>query len=1020
MLQNGIFIDDISLPNIKAKQLYIKWNKKINIIVKELDIEQKNTKKNTKIDYKQITKYFNEVTLLDNIFEKILIEKISYNDINGSFKYINGDNGFLDLSSKKFNLKSSLFFEDKLLNIQIDSLDIKSKDIKINGNIVLNTNNNIELTSSLFVSMHSNINLNLFLHSNTKRLDYKIESKTNISSVKRIIDDFASNWEAKWWVRDAIDMSSLTIKNAYGYVKYDDIKNAYKNIYVDAIVNDLKYTYNEDLDVIDTTHTELEFKDGILFIRPKNAYTYDFALRDSCLDIDFSKKNATLSLYLKFTGQLNQDLLNLLNTYHIDLPFKQIKGTLDTDLKLVINLITTDVEAHGNFYTNNSLIKYLGLDINIYNANIELNNTKASVKNMFAIYEDVAHAYVDIDFDGKNSIGALDFKLTKVDIGGAKLLLDEKKQYLKAKYIISKTQDYLDIQKSSWIKQNKQIAIDKLKVPFDIKNLLASVPKTKVHIKNIASCFIDGNINIAKMKVALDVDLLNFNYYNIKLNQKDANLRLIYDNGFKISSKKTISLENLNKIFTIDNFNINLDSKTININNTSLKIDNNIDTIFSMNYNLDTAGGDINIHKIKIKDDKFGTLFNNLNNSTLNFIYKDNKLDIKSQEYNLKYTLKNNDWKLKLTSIYNLSKHSPLLSKYSLTNGSFDMHSDFKNNKIIFLLKSNYKYRFLTNKENHINRYKIDADINTINNEINLFINDNINIDIDEKNININMADIGVDFDEIIKILAIKLDKKETSLDKKIYLNSKNCYIRIGKEKYAISDTINLEYQNNILNAKLKYKNGNAKVKVIDNYFLLDGTNFNDEFTKQISNLSEFKGGKLDFDIKGTFTKYKGIINIKNTTMINYKILNNIFSFINTVPNLVTFSVPNYSIDGLELKKGSMNFSYYNNIYTIEKVDFNSKNLDIRGKGNASIKDNKIDLNLDLMTDVGSIMSKIPIVGYIIFDKKRVSTSLKISGKLNDPDVTTNVSIDILTAPLNILKRTLSYPINIFKNKDKK
>jgi len=35
VLQNGLYIDNISTPNLKIKQLYIKWNEKLNSSLKE-------------------------------------------------------------------------------------------------------------------------------------------------------------------------------------------------------------------------------------------------------------------------------------------------------------------------------------------------------------------------------------------------------------------------------------------------------------------------------------------------------------------------------------------------------------------------------------------------------------------------------------------------------------------------------------------------------------------------------------------------------------------------------------------------------------------------------------------------------------------------------------------------------------------------------------------------------------------------------------------------------------------------
>ncbi len=56
-----------------------------------------------------------------------------------------------------------------------------------------------------------------------------------------------------------------------------------KNVHVFAVANNLEYTYNPKLESVVSKMTELEFKDGTLFIRPKEAYQYGFYLDKSWL-----------------------------------------------------------------------------------------------------------------------------------------------------------------------------------------------------------------------------------------------------------------------------------------------------------------------------------------------------------------------------------------------------------------------------------------------------------------------------------------------------------------------------------------------------------------------------------------------------------------------------------------------------------------------------------------------------------------------------------------------------------------
>jgi hypothetical protein len=182
--------------------------------------------------------------------------------------------------------------------------------------------------------------------------------------------------------------------------------------------------------------------------------------------------------------------------------------------------------------------------------------------------------------------------------------------------------------------------------------------------------------------------------------------------------------------------------------------------------------------------------------------------------------------------------------------------------------------------------------------------------------------------------------------------------------------------------------------------------------------LSKFKDGSLDFSMSGTTEEYNGIFYVKDTTIIEYKILNNVLAFINTIPSLVTFSLPSYNTNGLYTKSAYMSFKAKDDIFHISDLYLDSEEVDILGRGVASIKQNSIDLKLNLKTDLGSSLSQVPIVGYLLFDENSVSTSLKVTGELSDPEVDSSLPSEIIVAPLNLIKRTLMLPQHLLQNNE--
>jgi hypothetical protein len=1016
VLQNGIYIDDLSVPNLKIKKLYIKWNKKLNITVDEIKIvKKKETEKS--IDYKEINKKFKQMALFDEWFEQIVINKITFNEISGSFQYIDGQHGFLNASSPNFLFKSSLFFESKLFHIKIDKFHEHKRKIDIKGDIIFDSEN-LELTSSLKTTINNEIFLNILLNANKDKLFYKINAPKEIKSIVHAVDMFNLNKKVRYWIVDAIDTNKISLKKAYGWLKYTEMDKAYKNFYADAVLKNLNYTYNKKLDAIHTQKTEVEFKDGVLNIRPDRAYTYDFFLNKSWLKIDFTKKEELLTLYLIFEGFVNKDLLNLLNTYKIKLPILQNSGTVDTNLKLTVNLRTIDVEAHGDFFSKKANFKYLGLDIDVVEAYVTLDNFDVKIKNMLSKYKNIATAKVDVKFNAKHKKGIIDFKVKKINFDDIKLSLIKQKNALDVSYSISPKQDMIKIGSSKWKFNDQTIMLDKMNVPFNLSKLNATIPITLVKVKNTATAYISGNASLKPNRVDLNVDLLKYSHNKIKLAQSSALLKVLYkNNSININSTDNIRLD-------IDNFNpilsdlsIKIKNKKIFLNNSNLVFEDIAKIKLNGYYNNNTKIGYLNFINPKIVDKDIAKIITSQEDIKLMINNNNNKTTLSLDKYDVNYISDNKGWKLALNSIDKLVKKSKILQKYKLNNGKMILSKKTQDNKIDFVADIKYPYKLLIKDNKPVEDYHITGKIDENSNDVSLNINDSIQVEV-EKDVEIHASNVGINLNAILKYFNDQNSTSTSKKDKNIFLDSENSHLWISETRHVISETINLQYFNNITTAQLAYKDGFSGFKFEDGSFHLYGENFNDKFMQKLFSLSKFKGGNLSFSMNGTTKEYDGIFYIHNTVVLDYKILNNILAFINTIPSLMTFSLPGYNKNGLAVKSAYADFHSKNNDIKFRNIYLDSKEMDIVGRGSLNFKKDKIDLLLNLKTDLGSSVNKIPVVGYILLGDDTISTSLSIKGRLGNPKVKSLIAKEIIVAPLNIIKRTLYAPFNLFK-KDK-
>ena len=1010
LLQNGIYFEDISLPNLKIKTLYIKWNEKLHITIKEINIK-KEKKNDTKIDFNEINNIFKKLTLFDNWFEHIAIEKIKFNDITASFSYSNGDRGFLIASSPYISLKSTLFFESHLFNIKITEFKDLKRNINLNGDVIFDSHA-LELTANLNININNDMKLNILATTTPEQLLYKIKSDEYIKSIQYLVDQFGLQDGVRYWLVDAIDMSQATLNSAYGWVDYSDLDNAYKNIYASATLKNLNYTYDPKLDAIHTKTTDIEFKDGVLYIYPKQAYTYGFFLDKSWLKIDFSlPKQELLTLDLKFNALLDKNLLYLLNHYNIKLPFLQNSGKVKTDLQIKVGLRDIDVSAKGNFYTKRANFTYLGLNLDIFNATIQLDNYDVKIDNMLAKYKDIASAFVDVSLDTKHNRGYINFNIKKVDFDKQKLKLNRS---TKVSYQISPNKDIIKVNSSSWNFHDKVVKVAALNIPFYLDKLLAKIPSTPIKIPTVGSAYVKGSHSFKTQKLNLDINILDFIYSDIEFMQKSSKFKLTYQNkelSLKLLKKINLNINGIRS--TIGESLLSVKNNKLNIKYSSFNINKNVQGVLDATYDISKKGGYINLYNLKMQNSSVGKLFSHKKRIKLNIKSISDTTYINSAQLDTNFVLNNKRWILKINSLKELSNYSPILQNYLIDNGALTVEKEYNTDTINFNANTTYPYKIVVLDNKPIENYKINGTYNTKNEKIAVNINNFIDISIDNM-IKVTAKKVGLNIGEIFGFFNNKPKAKSTGKTKKITFSATNSYIYISKERHAIADKIYLEYSKEVTTAQLLYKNGNAGFILDDGIFYLYGKNFNNIFMEKLFASSKFKGGRLDFKISGNTKKSHGVFHIKDTTILKYTILNNILAFVNTIPALVTFSLPGYNKNGLKVSSAYVNFSVdENNHFDINDIALNSKEVTIIGRGEADYNKNSIDLDLNLKTDLGSTLSKIPIVGYIFFDNDTISTSLKVVGKLDNPQVETQLAQDIVVAPLNIIKRTFLLPIHL-------
>lgn len=137
-LTQGISFDNLSLPNIKVSQLYIKLDKKLIVHIQELSV---NKETQTDTSLKESAIVIKNFPLINQFFSEITIEKLTY--ANEEIKLLFQDNIFY-LDSKNLSVNLKITPMDKLkIDIDIQEAHFKDLSLRLNGKASLNFQNEL-------------------------------------------------------------------------------------------------------------------------------------------------------------------------------------------------------------------------------------------------------------------------------------------------------------------------------------------------------------------------------------------------------------------------------------------------------------------------------------------------------------------------------------------------------------------------------------------------------------------------------------------------------------------------------------------------------------------------------------------------------------------------------------------------------------------------------------------------------------------------------------------------------------
>ncbi|WP_187908225.1 DUF3971 domain-containing protein [Helicobacter pylori] len=561
------------------------------------------------------------------------------------------------------------------------------------------------------------------------------------------------------------------------------------------------------------------------------------------------------------------------------------------------------------------------------------------------------------------------------------------------------------------------------------------------------------NLDIAQEYQYIYIDTIHTRYANML----DLDTKIALDLG-----QKNLSLDSLvHKIQVNTNSNINM--RSYDPNNTQEDPQTNFTLDLKSLRSIIQAGENSEVFKQKITDtikaqseDKFSkNVFyatgDTLKSLSLSFDFSNpDHMQWSVPELLLEGEFKDNAYAFKIKDLKKIKPYSPIMDYIALKDGSLEVStSDFVN--IDFFAKDlKINLPIYRSDGSHFDSFSLFGSINK--DEILIYTpNKSVSVKIkgDQKDITLNNLDLSVDeflnskIPAIAQLFSKKQKEKPTPKeiqDEDIFINAKQRYERAHKiipmatnihakdmvliynKKPIPLENLDITAQDDRVKIDGNYKNGMIIADLVHGALYFKAYNFSGDYINTILQKDFVEGGL--FTLIGSFENqvFNGELKFQNTSLKNLALMQNMVNLINTIPSLIVFRNPHLGANGYQIKTGSIVFGITKEYLGLEKIDLIGKTLDVAGNGVIELDTNKLDLNLEVSTikALSNVLSKIPIVGYLILGKEgKVTTNVNVKGTLDNPKTKVTLAADIIQAPFKILRRIFT-PIDIIVDEVKK
>lgn len=1022
LLRRGVTFDQISIGKLVAYDCSLLWGNKLELDIETIVVDVKEQGATTVSDVDFVKRGVSVARNFVRFFAKFNIHTLKIGDKRLKITFV---------QEKKQTYSLNLTTQDSIFLSQLKSdsghliLDIKKADSKrfnsqLTGQIRLEDGSDTAV-GDISAVINDSFPVVLKFTVDSKQISFEGKEGGEIKTIKPLVDLFGLSHNIQRWITDYLSGSRYYLKSFKGQFPWDTPKTILNTLEAEVRVDDTEYTFAPGLEPIKGKYTDVFFKEGVLDIKPFGTTFYGQDGGSSWLDINFNDPaNILLTAYIKTRAIANDNILTLLNYYKIEVPFKQVGGKTETDLRLAINLNNQKIGAEGVFEIGEGVFEIGEKNYNVKDARIRLLNSDITIEHLNLGYEDILMAQISGTIQAKKKTGDLDIILEQLALkfSNSTLSLDASSTP-QIDYHFDPEGHVLDAQASSWAFDSLKLNLGSFRAPVSMEDLSLELPLTQLDVPPGVISEISGSFSIKNKQADFRCNLLKYNVKGLELMSPPVAVDIGYDNGLFVRNEEPAKWNVSKTPLTLYPSKFKYDDDVFKVEKSRIRYGSFFDSHITGYYNRQSNQGSFFLKQRDITNESLekGIEIGDQVDVTVSAV--GGKYVVNSPVFNLEINTDNEkNWSAGIVDISAFYSHSEILQKYNIKEGSLVISSVNGQRPYTFSADIAAPYPLIVEIDKPVEQFHITGQLT--DHGVSATVNEDLDIQYNNNQLAITSENLGYNIPALISM--IKDRPKATNNDSdngkdnhiEVSLKAEKSNLYFSPKSRALADSIELSFVDGELEMLVAYGSGRIVTHLEGETFLVDGKALNDIFMEAFIPGTNFREGEMAIAAKGDFSDFSVVFEIRDTVLEDMKMVNNIMSFVNTLPALVNFSLPQYSLTGLSVTSAVVGMKVKDKLATVESLEVLSPEIQAAGVGWIDFAKRILDLDIYLTTQAGRNLGSIPVVGYVVAgEEDKPSVTLKVEGDLSDPDVKNSAAKEVLAMPFEMLFRSLKLPLHL-------